>query len=326
MPYALDILSGAQHAAVTNARATDDYFHEGAGDPPQWAIGAASILYWALGILPFKDGFYSSTHAQVGGQTVGPELRPQREILMATLSTAMVGPMDGIGLLNKTRVMSSCRADGVILKPDQPLTTVDECFRAAPGQTPEPAWCFIFHTFSDVPLTASSIHGAASVGAIDAYRAHYWFSDEPRPLQPRMIYLPPEAAAEGHYVVYDWHSGRVQRLQPAGTSLDPSYEGFVYGVVVPSFRGMALLGEVDKLVPLSSLRFKHVALTTSSKPAGLEVTIRGVANETVRVCAAAEEARDAAFTSWVTHCTAASFGTPGEQTIVFTAAGADLVH
>jgi len=27
MPYAHDILAGAAHAAVTNARATDDYFH-----------------------------------------------------------------------------------------------------------------------------------------------------------------------------------------------------------------------------------------------------------------------------------------------------------
>ena len=41
-----------------------------------------------------------------------------REILMAALSTAMVGPMDGIGLLNVSRLMASCRKDGVVLKPD----------------------------------------------------------------------------------------------------------------------------------------------------------------------------------------------------------------
>ena len=38
MPYAHDILSGAAHAAVTNARATDDYVEEG-----QWAIGGAAL-------------------------------------------------------------------------------------------------------------------------------------------------------------------------------------------------------------------------------------------------------------------------------------------
>ena len=48
---------------------------------------------------------------------------------MATLSCAMVGPMDGIELLNATRVMTTCRGDGVVLKPDKPVTTVDSCFR-----------------------------------------------------------------------------------------------------------------------------------------------------------------------------------------------------
>ena len=38
MPYAHDILSGAAHAAVTNARATDDYVEEG-----QWAIGGTAL-------------------------------------------------------------------------------------------------------------------------------------------------------------------------------------------------------------------------------------------------------------------------------------------
>ena len=117
----------------------------------QWAVGATALFYWAIGILPFKDGFYSSTNPQVGGQTVGPEKNPgkelsscayankyfiksslfhvDREALMGTLSCAMVGPMDGIELLNATRVMTTCRGDGVVLKPDKPVSTVDSCFR-----------------------------------------------------------------------------------------------------------------------------------------------------------------------------------------------------
>ena len=63
MPYAHDILSGASHAAVTNARASDDYFH--AAGHRNWAIGGTAMFYWGLGILPFKDGFYSSTNKQI---------------------------------------------------------------------------------------------------------------------------------------------------------------------------------------------------------------------------------------------------------------------
>ncbi len=62
---------------------------------------------------------------------------------MATLSTAMVGPMDGINLLNASRVMATCRKDGLVLKPDVPLTTVDECFREK-----QPEKCYIYHTYS----------------------------------------------------------------------------------------------------------------------------------------------------------------------------------
>lgn len=101
--------------------------------------------YLFAGRSPFKDGFYSSNNKQVGGQTVGPEKNPDREALMATLSCAMVGPMDGIYLLNKTRTMSACRGDGIILKPDRPVSTTDNCFRT--GGNPS---CFIYHTYSDI--------------------------------------------------------------------------------------------------------------------------------------------------------------------------------
>jgi len=50
--------------------------------------------------------------------------------------------MDGLGLLNASRVMTTCRKDGVVLKPDAPLKPPDTCFRApfiaaTSGQAPE---------------------------------------------------------------------------------------------------------------------------------------------------------------------------------------------
>jgi hypothetical protein len=74
MPYPNDVLSASAYPEVTNARATDDYLHV----PLQWAIAPPAMFYWAIGILPFKDGFYSSTSKQTGGQTVGPEDNPDR--------------------------------------------------------------------------------------------------------------------------------------------------------------------------------------------------------------------------------------------------------
>jgi len=57
MPYPHDVLKAAWLPTVTNIRATPDYFYTNT----QWAIGGTALLYDALGVLPFKDGFYSST-------------------------------------------------------------------------------------------------------------------------------------------------------------------------------------------------------------------------------------------------------------------------
>lgn len=91
---------------------------------------------------------------------------------MATLSCAMVGPMDGIYLINASRVMRSCSKDGVVLKPDRPLTTTDACFKSTGINQPT---CHIYHTYSD--------HVAAAV------RVHYVFSNDVVPITPDIVYM-----------------------------------------------------------------------------------------------------------------------------------------
>lgn len=270
MPYANQVLSAAAYPAVTNARATGDYFHAS----EQWAVGGTALFYWAIGILPFKDGFYSSTNKQVGGQTVGPEKQPDREALMATLSCAMVGPMDGIHLLNKTRTMTACRADGYILKPDRPVTTTDSCFRVAPADAHN---CHTFHTYSDVKTSAGH------------QRVHYHFNSPAAPMTAEMVYL----KGTEDYVVYNWYSGELSKLAPTVT-LAPGYEGNNYAVVSPVEGGWAFIGEVDKYVPASTLRFPAVAFGSGdgddvggeAMAAALTVSVAGLAGETVKVCAA----------------------------------------
>lgn len=256
MPTPYEVLSAASLPAVTNARATGDYFHSG----DQWAVGNTALFYWALNILPFKDGFYSSTNKQVGGQTVGPETNPDREALMATLSAAMVGPMDGINLLNKTRVMTTCRADGVVLKPDRPLTAVDACFRQA-----NPT-CKIYHTYSDVD-------GLGRVG-------YYFNNDGKAQMTAEEVYVPKKAVQD--FAVYNWYTGDLAQLQETN-ALSAGYEGHIYSSVMPIVNGWAFVGEPDKYVTSSTLRFPNV----EAKVGALRVVVQGVAGEDVNVCAAA---------------------------------------
>jgi hypothetical protein len=168
--------------------------------------------------------------------------------------------MDGIHLLNKSRVMASCRGDGFILKPDRPVVTAETCFtgRGDPGH------CYVYHAYSDVE----------GLG-----RVHYHFNnDGSQPLVPDMVRLPENEKA---HAVYNWYSGHLSMLAES-TPLAPGYEGHIYAVVAPVVGGWIFLGEVDKYVTAAKLRFPLVKLSSGR----LEVFVTGVKDEVVSVCAA----------------------------------------
>jgi hypothetical protein len=120
------ILTALEIPHVTHARVSTDYsFHLTAG-AQQWAIGITSMFADAVGLAPFKDVFWSTSLQPRATYKPSPhEVLPEREILMATLSTGPVGPGDGINYTNVDRIMKCCRQDGLILKPDRPLTTIN---------------------------------------------------------------------------------------------------------------------------------------------------------------------------------------------------------
>jgi hypothetical protein len=120
------ILQALQIPRVTNARASTDYSFHLSGKAKQWAIGISSMFADAIGLAPFKDVFWS-TSLQPGSSYEQPreEVLPEREILIATLSTGPVGPGDAINYTNVERIMKCCRQDGLILKPDRPVAMIN---------------------------------------------------------------------------------------------------------------------------------------------------------------------------------------------------------
>jgi hypothetical protein len=121
------ILQSLQIPRVTHARVSDDYAtHLKDRKKSTWNIGITSLLADAVGLAPFKDVLWS-TSEQPGSpyQSSAMEIFPDREILIATLSTGPVGPGDAIQYTNVSRIMRCCRQDGLILKPDRPLTAIN---------------------------------------------------------------------------------------------------------------------------------------------------------------------------------------------------------
>jgi len=125
-PFPRHALQALEIPRVTQARVSDDYTTHIIRQEAQWAIGITSLLSDALGMAPFKDTFWSTSNE--AGSPYKPsamEPVPEREIVMSILSTGPVGPGDAINYTNAERIMKCCRQDGLILKPDRPISMID---------------------------------------------------------------------------------------------------------------------------------------------------------------------------------------------------------
>ena len=121
------ILAALEIPRVTQTRVSGDYA-SALSTPPgsQWAIGISSMFAEAIGLASFKDVFWSTSVQPGAPYGKSPrEVLPDREVLISTLSTGPVGPGDAINYTNVERIMKCCRKDGLILKPDRPLTTLN---------------------------------------------------------------------------------------------------------------------------------------------------------------------------------------------------------
>ncbi|CAF1041432.1 unnamed protein product [Rotaria sordida] len=121
--YALQTL---EISRVTQARVSVDYTRHIVHREDQWTIGISSLLSDALDIAPFKDVFWSTTNEPGSAYKPSPmEPLPEREIVIAILSTGPVSPGDVINYTDSKRITKCCQQDGLILKPDRPITMID---------------------------------------------------------------------------------------------------------------------------------------------------------------------------------------------------------
>ncbi|CAF4324858.1 unnamed protein product, partial [Rotaria sordida] len=111
-------LQALEISRVTQARVSVDYTRHIVHREDQWTIGISSLLSDALDIAPFKDVFWSTTNEPGSAYKPSPmEPLPEREIVIAILSTGPVSPGDAINYTDSKRIMKCCRQDGLILKP-----------------------------------------------------------------------------------------------------------------------------------------------------------------------------------------------------------------
>lgn len=203
----------------------------------------ASRFASALGAWPFTDNFLSTEVSHM---------------LLAVLSAGPVGVGDAVGALSAGNLLRAVRRDGVIVKPDAPLTPIDRSYAAM-------AHC------ADTPQVASTY---SDFGAL---RGTYVFAYA-QGTNTQVRISPADFGAATVYA-YDYFAGKGQLLE-ASDVLQQAIEGdalyLVLAPVGPS--GIAVLGDLDQFVPLGKKRVP--ALTDDGR---VRLTVAFAPGETSRV-------------------------------------------
>lgn len=242
---------------VTSVRTCGDHgYIATAGQLWAWFC-TTNALARSLGLMPFKDVFRADQ--EVAGDN-GPA-----EALLSCLSTGPVGLGDRVGRMDPALAMQTCRADGLLIKPDVPIAAVGSSMLGAPAFTDE---LLVAECYSD--------HGAGRWGY--ALGMHTNPGDAEVSGEIVLAELG-DSAPTGDVVIWDWRTGTVthggpkSRMPVALTREDWTY--FVVAPVLASGR-LAVVGDVSKFVPAGDARMEVGAGDRDS----VRITVKG-AGETV---------------------------------------------
>ncbi|CAN8072943.1 unnamed protein product [Agarophyton chilense] len=127
-----DILTASNMEQVISIRSCDDYRY--AEDPSilwRWHLVTSSLIS-VLGICPFKDVFMTHRN-QSGTVDIDGDPNAELEACLAVMSAGPVGIGDRLGRTDRELVLKCCRADGLLIKPDVPMTAMEYSMRNEDG-------------------------------------------------------------------------------------------------------------------------------------------------------------------------------------------------
>eukprot|EP00035_Acanthoeca_spectabilis_P036154 m.38040 g.38040 ORF g.38040 m.38040 type:complete len:863 (-) comp7769_c0_seq1:47-2635(-) len=269
-------LASTRASRVTNSRGTADNTRNTATNIEP--MGQNSLLYFALGMFTSRDNVFTTpSNVEQTGCSGGHCVEPTRHAdnAVAFLAGGPYGPSDGVGLTDRSIVMRTCRADGVLLRPSLPLATLDLAFTKPTGKP---------NDNSAAPLwwAAHDNHGAL--------RWSYFLSinsDGAVSVDPATLLWEDAAAAMAAWVV-DLESNVTQVTRVAsGSSFSvaaspalpngPGLTHVTFAPVLPS--GLVLLGDTSRWATVSYRRFSQVNVT----PTTMSARVIGTPGETFPV-------------------------------------------
>lgn len=286
------LLDALDRPAATSIRTSIDYTPSISKESYWPQFFTVAMLAWEAGLLPFKDTFRTT------------EAHPQAEALISALSAGPVGPGDALGTADGALLLRTCRADGLLLKPDRPAFPLDAMF--LPHERPFTVlswsqrtgvgrWLYLaaFHLASEHPQRTAEdrLWVGLQYGDTDASRMFVY----PETVRDYSVSLA-ELGAQGPLVAYDWRSGRAFRVEERFElpRIDDLYD-FDYLVLAPILEnGLALIGETGKFVTLADRRFSEIKAEGDT----IRVLLEGAPGEEVVV-----RAFDATADAWLSDAT-----------------------
>jgi hypothetical protein len=233
-------LQGTKYSNLTTIRTSGDGF--GRNRWTEFLYG--SRLASALGEWPFADVFMSGD---------------RDNLILATLSAGPVGIGDALGDISAENLLHAVRSDGVIVKPDAPITPVDSAVvNDAAGLSTGP---MIASTYSDF--------GGLRTTYIFAYT---------RGGDTSIAVAPASYGVAGAAFLYDYLGGAGYRIAAGGAITVDLNNGTGYFVLAPVGQsGIAFLGDKDHYVTVGKKRI--TALTNDVR---VDAQVAFAAGERVR--------------------------------------------
>ena len=275
--YCMSLPSVTMNSATiipsTHQRLGGDYL---SGDNEKnWRIGSASIFVHAVGLLPFKDAFLSNstqappTHSseqRAGGFMGFVEKAPELHAASALLSAGPVSPSDGVDGHDQGLLLSLCRADGVLLKPDKPARTIDLVWLGKLNAALDKSSGVVWTTFTE--------YNGASWGYIFVQGAEAsWKADATDlgfgrgTVSAGVAWTRPKDQAhtfvKSMTVTTKFGPGEPLAMPTTGMEYNAASWALVYTSPVLS-NSFVVLGEVDKMVPISKQRIASMAVSSTS--------------------------------------------------------------
>jgi hypothetical protein len=220
-------LQGSLYPNLMSIRTSQDRFN-----PNRWTeFLYGSRMAQAMGIWPWCDVYMS---------------RETRNLLISTLSAGIVGVGDRLGAVDAANLSKSVRSDGVIVKPDVPLTPVDDAYVNDAQGLKQP---FVATTYTD--------HGGS--------RTVYVFAYGENRDNLAASFKPADSGIPGDAYVYDYFAAKGELVKAGdaykfNTTMPNNTEGGTYLIAVsigPS--GIGLVGDTGKFVTRGKKRIPGVS-------------------------------------------------------------------